>query len=218
MHIANAHKVRLICALTPSRAQYALEGVRRKIFSRKRWQLTQRPVAKNNEINGYDVENYIELMNDLKDQLSKGRIQKAYRYIFDIFSDLGNEIKNSQNKVISTTSLYHGYLDMTYLPVTTETLKNNGLKIAIVFNYSLFQFEIWLSAVNRKKRIEVIEIISQSKWNKYKTVQNDENTDAIIEITIKGINEFSNKNRIVSLITKETIAFIDNIEEFIQRA
>ena len=119
---------------------------------------------------------------------------------------------------MSTTSLYHGYLDMTYLPVTTEILKCNGLKIAIVFNYSLFQFGIWLSAVNRKKRNEVLEVISQSKWQKYKTVQNNENDDAIIEIAIKGINEFNNKNRIISLITKETIAFIDDIEEFIQRA
>ena len=161
--------------------------------------------------------NYNELMNNFKDQLSKGRIQKAYRYIFDIFSELGNEIKNSQNKVISTTSLYHGYLDMTYLPVTTETLKRNGLKIAIVFNYSLFQFEIWLSAVNRKKRNEVLEVISQSKGIKYKAVQNNENTDAIIEIIIKGINEFNNKSRIVSLITKKTIAFIDDIEEFIRK-
>jgi hypothetical protein len=170
------------------------------------------------QINGDCMENYNLVMNDLKDQLSKGRIQKAYRYIFDIFTELGNEIKNSKNKVISTTSLYHGYLDMTYLPVTTETLKSNGLKIAIVFNYSLFRFEIWLSAVNRKKRNEVLEVISQSKWQKYKTVQNDENTDAIIEIQINGINEFNNTNRIVSLITKETIVFIDDIEEFIRRA
>ncbi|MGD9202264.1 MAG: hypothetical protein PVI26_11915 [Chitinispirillia bacterium] len=105
---------------------------------------------------------------------------------------------------------------MTYLPVITETLKRNGLKIAIVFNYSLFQFEIWLSAVNRKKRNEVLKIISQSKWQKYKIVQNNENTDAIIEFKIKDINEFSNKNRIVSLITKETIVFINEIELFIQ--
>ena len=164
------------------------------------------------------MENYNEFMNDLKDKLSKGRIQKAYRYIFDIFTELGNDIKKNQNKAMSTTSLYHGYLDMTYLPVTTEILKCNGLKIAIVFNYSMFQFEIWLSAVNRKKRNEVLEVISQSKWKKYKTVQNNENNDAIIEITIKGINEFNNKNRIISLIIKETIAFIDDIEEFIQRA
>jgi hypothetical protein len=162
------------------------------------------------------MENLNELMNDLKVQLNKGRIQKAYRYIFDIFSDLGNELKANKDKTISTNSLYHGYLDMTYLPVITGVLKDNGLKIAIVFNYSLFQFEIWLSAINRKKRKEVIEIISNSKWIKYETVENDENTDAIIEFKINGINEFDNKNRILSIITKETISFIDDIEKFIR--
>ncbi|MGE5672122.1 MAG: DUF7000 family protein, partial [Fibrobacterota bacterium] len=84
------------------------------------------------------MDNYNELMNDLNDQLRKGRIQKAYRYIFDIFSDVVNECKKYQCKVISNTSVYHGYLDMSYLPVTTEMLKTNGLKIAIVFNYGSF--------------------------------------------------------------------------------
>lgn len=162
------------------------------------------------------MENFNELMKDFKNQLDKGRIQKAYRYIFDLFTDLANEIKNNQNKSISTNSLYHGYLDMTYLPVVTDTLKVNGLKIAIVFNYHLFQFELWLSAVNRKKRNEILEIISKSKWNRYKTVEDNENTDAIIELKIKGIDEFGNKNRIVSIVAKETVTFINDIESFIQ--
>jgi hypothetical protein len=164
---------------------------------------------------GYTMENYNELMNDLKVQINKGRIQKAYRYIFEIFSDLGAEIKNNQTKIISTNSLYHGHLDMTYLPVTTDILKSNDLKIAIVFNYPLFQFEIWLSAVNRKKRDDTLKTISQSKWKKYKTVENNENTDAIIEFKIKGINDYSDKNRVVSLITNATIIFISDIELFI---
>jgi hypothetical protein len=161
------------------------------------------------------MENFNELMSDFKVQLNKGKVQKAYRYIFDIFADLGNGLKARQDKIISINSLYHGYLDMTYLPVMTELLKGNGLKIAIVFNYSSFQFEIWLSAINRKRRKEVLEIIANSKWNKYKTVENDANTDAIIVLVIKGINEFGNKSGIVTLIAKETYAFINDIEKFI---
>ena len=161
------------------------------------------------------METFNELMSDFKVQLNKGKIQRAYRYIFDIFADLGNELKSHKDKSISINSLYHGYLDMTYLPVMTELLRDNGLKIAVVFNYSLFQFEIWLSAINRKRRKEVLEIIANSKWNKYKTVENDANTDAIIELKINGIYEFGNKNRIVTLIAKETYAFISEIEKFI---
>lgn len=163
------------------------------------------------------MENYNGLMNDFKLQLESGRIQKAYRYIFDIFSDLGNEIKRNPNKAIITNSLYHGYLDMTYLPVTTDVLKSHGLKIAIVFNYTMFQFEIWLSAVNRKKRDEVLNSIHKSKWNKYKTIENNENPDAIIEFKINGIDDFGDKNRIVSIITKEIIKFVDDIESLIDK-
>jgi len=91
----------------------------------------------------------------------------------------------------------------------------NGLKIAIVFNYSAFLFEIWLSAINRRKRKEMLEIISGSEWKKYDTVKNDENADAIIEYKIRGIDDFQNKSKIISLITKETIIFIDEIEKYI---
>ncbi|HEX2957926.1 MAG TPA: hypothetical protein VHO70_13920 [Chitinispirillaceae bacterium] len=72
-------------------------------------------------------------------------------------------------------------------------------------HYSLFQFELWLSAVNRKRRDEVLKLISQSKWRKYQTVENNGNADAIIEIKIKGNDDFSNMNTIVTKITNETI-------------
>ncbi len=162
------------------------------------------------------MENFNELMHEFKIQLNKGKIQEAYRYIFDIFADLGKVLKNIEDKTISINSLYHGYLDMTYLPIITNKLKDNGLKIAIVFNYSPFQFEIWLSAINRKKRKEILEIITNSNWKKYKIVENDENTDAIIELKIQGIDEYTHKSEIVSLISKETVVFINELETFIQ--
>jgi len=164
------------------------------------------------------MENVNELMNEFKALLNNGRMQRAYRYIFDVFTDVGNELKGNKETAISTNSLYHGYLDMTYLPVLTETLKKNGLKIAIVFNYSLFRFEIWLSAVNRKKRAEVLALLSKCKRDTFKTVADNENTDAIIEREIKGIRDFGNKSRIVSLIAKETCVFIGEIEEFVLKS
>lgn len=165
---------------------------------------------------GDEMENYNKLMNDFKDQCARGGIQRAYQYIFALFADVGHEIVRNRNKMISVNSLYHGYLDMTYLPVTTDILKENGLKIAVVFNYSLFRFELWLSAINRKKRTEVLAIMSQSKWKKYKTVENDGNTDALIERAIKGIDDFNDRSGIASLITKESITFINDIESFIR--
>lgn len=161
------------------------------------------------------METINELMDDFKSLLARGRIQKAYRYIFDIFTDLSNALKNGTTGTIFTNALYHGYLDMTYLPVITSKLKEHGLKIAVVFNYASFQFEIWLSAVNRKKREEVLPLFSDKKLKKYKIVKIEENADAIIEHPVKGIDDFGKKDAVVSTIVKVTMAFIDDIEEFI---
>jgi len=156
-----------------------------------------------------------DLMLDFRAQLAKGQIQKAYRYIFDIFADLGRELKAGGPPAVNTNALYHGYLDMTYLPVVTETLKNHGLKIAVVFNYSSFQFELWLSAVNRRRRLEVREKLKGSTWNRCEMAASDRNPDAIIEFKVRGISEFGDRNRIVASLAKETFAFIGEIEKFV---
>lgn len=163
------------------------------------------------------MENINQIMDDFNCQLQKGNLQKAYRYIFTVFSDLGTCLKKQNGGAISINALYHGYLDMTYLPVVTNLLKQNGLKIALVFNYSSFQFEIWLSAVNRTKRNELLNLISHSTWNTYKTVENNENTDAIIEYKLPKITNYENFSEVVNTLSNETITFINNIENFIQK-
>lgn len=162
------------------------------------------------------MENMNELMNEFKKCLNKGNIQKTYRYIFELFSDIGKELKKCKDKVITVNSTYHGYLDMTYIPVVTETLKENGLKIAIVFNYDHFQFEIWLSSINRNRRKEFLEIINNKKFKKFKTVENNRNEDAIIEYCIEDIKDFNNKEKIISMISKEILKFICDIETFLK--
>lgn len=163
------------------------------------------------------LENYNELMDALKEQLKKGQIQKAYRYIFDTFSKLSNELKSTSQKNISVNTIYHGYLDMTYLPVLTDMLKENGLKVAVVFNYEVFQFEIWLSAINRKKRQDILVKMDRLQWHAELRTQNDENLDAIIVMPVTQISDFNIQNTIVQLLFQNTIFFIDEIEHFLKQ-
>ncbi|HOH08780.1 MAG TPA: hypothetical protein PLF89_14745 [bacterium] len=46
--------------------------------------------------------------------------------------------------------MYQGYLDMTYFEFFPDKLKKCDLKLAIVFNYQAFRFEVWLAARNRQ--------------------------------------------------------------------
>jgi len=65
-------------------------------------------------------------------QLSKGQLQKAYKAIMTFMSGLGTYMeKRYPGHTLS--SLYFGYMDMTYFAFTSPGLKDKKLKIAIVF-------------------------------------------------------------------------------------
>jgi hypothetical protein len=156
-----------------------------------------------------------DILADFKAQLRKGRIQQAYRHIFTMFADLAGELKSARQGAVSVNSLYHGYLDMTYLPVTTDVLKDHGFKIAVVFDYASFGFELWLSAVNRKKRMDMLAVLADAAISGYTPVGRDANTDAIIEHKPAGLDDLGNRKQVVSRLGKETLRFIDDMEKFV---
>ena len=55
--------------------------------------------------------------------------------------------KNYPNYVVS--SLYLGYMDMTYFAFRPSDLKNKKLKIALVFLHEQGRFEAWLGGSNK---------------------------------------------------------------------
>ena len=90
-----------------------------------------------------------ECVEDFKKELKKGKIQRAYKGIFDFLAQIKTHLLEKNPGYASSGSLYHGYLDMSYFPVTTDVFKKHKLKIAVVFNYESFQLEVWLSGSNR---------------------------------------------------------------------
>ncbi len=63
-----------------------------------------------------------EDMNDLREQLRAGSIQKAYRALLDYMMDLRTHFKNRYPSY-SISGLYQGYMDMTYFAVVPPSLK-----------------------------------------------------------------------------------------------
>lgn len=155
-----------------------------------------------------------EMMDNFHECLLEGNIQKAYRIVFDILSKVKTKL-SSNNKINIPNNIYHGYLDMTYFPVFSDVLKQHSLKIAIVFNYEKFSFEIWLSANNKKIQKKYWEIIKEKKWKKYRLMESIVNEDSIIEYPIKTTVNYNEINKLVNIIEKQSIDFIVSIEEFL---
>jgi ribosomal protein S8 len=154
-----------------------------------------------------ELQTYI---NEYSIQLSKGYIQKAYKGIMTFMSGLKTHMENSYPDYIAST-LYFGYLDMSYFAFTPSDLKNKKLKIAIVFLHEQGRFEVWLSGSNRKIQAEYIEKISHKNIGKYKLSKVLPGVDSIIESILVDKPDFNNPEELKMQIERKTIEFVNDI-------
>jgi hypothetical protein len=74
-----------------------------------------------------------EDMQEYKNQLEQGAIQKAYKGLMDYLMGLKTHFKNAYPDCFVSGSLYYGYMDMTCFSFIPPSLQSRNLKIAIVF-------------------------------------------------------------------------------------
>jgi hypothetical protein len=155
-----------------------------------------------------------EDMDELRKQLGKGLIQKAYRTLLSYMTELRTQFANKYGDP-AVSGLYQGYMDMTYFALFPPSLKCLDLKIAIVFNYEAFRFEAWLAARNRKVQRHYWELFKDSDWAEYRVVAPAAGIDAILECDLAMDFDLSNPDILTSSIETTTITFIDKIERFL---
>jgi hypothetical protein len=111
-----------------------------------------------------------ENMIEFRKQLEKGAVQKAYQGLMQYMMSLKNHFNSKYPELSVSRSIYYGYMDMTYFSIIPKSMKDRELKIAIVFVYDSFRFEVWLSARNQKVLAKYWKIFTESGWNRYKIV------------------------------------------------
>jgi len=85
---------------------------------------------------GLNMEAFHEFVNEYRKQLEQGAIQKAYKGLMEYVMALRTHFKNKYPEHVVSGSIYYGYMDMTYFSFNPKSLKDRGLKIAIVFKPS----------------------------------------------------------------------------------
>jgi hypothetical protein len=153
-------------------------------------------------------------MDELRRQLKKGSIQKAYGALLSYMMGLRTHFVNKYGDS-AVSALYPGYMDMTYFALFPPALKRRDLKVAIVFNYDAFRLEAWLAARNRKVQRQYWELFKDSHWTEYRVVTPAGGIDSIIECDLVKDFDFSDPSSLTSKIENTTAAFIDNIERFL---
>ena len=157
-----------------------------------------------------------EYIKEYKKQLGKGVIQRAYQGLMKYIMDLRTHFsKNFPD--FAPGDIYHGYMDMTYFPISPKSLKSRKLKIAVVFNYDQFRFEVWLAGYNKQIQQKYWELFKESDWNKYRIPSATKGVDSIVEYTLADNPDFDDLDGLTKQIEKGTLNFISDIEDFLSK-
>lgn len=153
-------------------------------------------------------------VKDYTSQLQQGNIQVAYKGILEYMSKLRSDfIRNYSEYEIS--SIYQGYMDMSFFSLNTKLLKDRGLKIIIVYMHKKMVFEVWLSGRNKKILNEYRHLLNDSYFDGITVFHDKSNKDAIMECTLTDTPDFDNQNLLTSTIQKGTNEFIDYLNQII---
>ena len=159
-----------------------------------------------------------ENMVEYKKQLEKGAIQKAYQGLMEYMLSLKNHFGTKYPDFSVSGSMYSGYMDMTYFSVFPKSLKNQELKIAIVFVYDSFRFEVWLSGRNQQVLAKYWKIVKDSGWDKYQLAAQGKWADSILEHVLVYNPDFSDLEALTKQIDQEASKFIRDVESFLTKA
>jgi hypothetical protein len=109
------------------------------------------------------VESFSKSMDEFRRQLERGIIQAAYQGLMEYFRKLNAHFKNKYPEYSVGGSIYYGYMDMTYFSLFPDEIKRRKLKIAVVFVYDEFRFEVWLSGANRDVQAKYWELSKENE-------------------------------------------------------
>jgi hypothetical protein len=164
------------------------------------------------------MKSFHENMMEYRKQLEKGAIQKAYQGLMQYMMSLKNHFSNKYPDYSVSGSIYYGYMDMTYFSVFPGSLKDRDLKIAIVFVYDSFRFEVWLSGRNQQVLAKYWKIFKESGWDRYKLAAQGKWADSILEHILVDNPDFSDLEALTGQIEQGTLKFIQDVESFLIKA
>lgn len=160
------------------------------------------------------MESLKDYMLEYRKQLEKGHVQEAYRGLMGYIMDLRTYLKNKYPEY-SISSVYQGYMDMTYFAFTPESLKSLKLKIAVVFIYDTFKFEVWLAGFNKNVQKEYWELFKKGDLQKYYIPSDIKGIDSIVENVIVENPDFGDLDILTQEIEDGTMKFIVDVVEFL---
>ena len=157
-----------------------------------------------------------ELIEGYTLQLQQGEIQIAYRGILEFIGRLrADYIRKHPHYDVS--GIYQGYMDMTYFSISTKSLKDKGLKIAIVYLHEQGAFEAWLSPRNRELAKRYKSILPGDGSGSAGMFHDSANPDAVLETILSSTPDFEDPSTLMEDIHRGVEGFLAATADLLKR-
>jgi hypothetical protein len=160
---------------------------------------------------------FYQYIDEYKKQLAKGDIQRAYKGLMEYIMSVRSYFANKYPDYLASGNIYFGYMDMTYFSLFPKFLKARNLKIAIVFSYDKFRFEVWLAGANKNVQRKYWNLLRENNWSNYHVPSAISGIDSIMEHILVENPDFKDLTGLTEQIERKTIKFIEDIENFLSK-
>lgn len=139
-------------------------------------------------------------------------LQKGYQAFVKLFRAMRTFMEIEMPAYSFTGNIVENNMDYSYFQFTDDALKLAGLKIVIVFVHKDFEFQIWLSGVNRK---------TQSAWHTrlstrehpYVLTDNPNNTDYILKSPLTSDWDFDDPIKLYNTVKAKAVVFCQQVKQ-----
>lgn len=153
-------------------------------------------------------------LQELHEQLAHGALPRAYGSIIGYMSQLRSRFA-ARDGERAVSALYQGCFDMTYFALHPAALKSRGLKLAIVFDYDEFGFEVWLAARNRAIQRQYWQLLRDNGWTAHRLMEPAPGIDAIVEVRVAEASVMQQPETLTALIEEAAQALLDEVLAFL---
>jgi hypothetical protein len=153
-------------------------------------------------------------LEELRRRLDEGAVQRAYLAVVTYMSGLRGELASLHDEW-TVAGLYQGYFDMTYFPLVTPSLKSRSLKLAVVFDYRTFRFQVWLAARNRAVQKRYWELLKSQGWSQELLVEAAVGVDAIVALDVADGLALDEPHALTAALGRAVDTLLTDLERFL---
>lgn len=155
----------------------------------------------------------VDLLSEYKELLQTTNLRESYQEFIKLFRYIRLSLEKSMPEYKVQGNIVENGMDYSYFLFTNKNLKEKGLKMAVVFVHSNFQFEVWLSGYNRNYQSKYYDLL-KGKNISFELTDNPTRKDYILRVTLEESVDLSDGNLLIKeikSISNKLLMFVETL-------